>query len=99
MTKKMIRVDTKEYIDIDWTPVDEFAMQCQIYIEQYGDSARFEYMEDYNEQKKLVLTYERMETDEEYDLRIKDELYWLAHREKNDRATYERLKQKFGEDK
>lgn len=97
MTKKMTRVVVEEYIDIDWTPLDEFAMQCQNYIEQYGDTARFEYMEDYNEQKKLVLTHERMETDEEYERRIKDEEDWKKYQEKRDRETYERLKEKFGE--
>lgn len=39
---------------------------------------------------------ERLETDKEYEDRLKREVYWKEQREKMDRENYERLKAKFG---
>lgn len=99
MTKRKIWVTVEDYIDIDWTPVDEFIQQCHNWIGEYGDEARF-YFEDnkYDDGKRLVIQVERLETDEEYQKRIKDEEYWKKFQQERDKKEYERLKKQF-EDK
>lgn len=55
----------------------------------------FDYENDYDN-TYTVLEYQTLETDEEYNERIRKEKYWDQVREAKDREDFERLKKKFG---
>jgi hypothetical protein len=46
---------------------------------------------------EIMLTYKRLETDKEYNARLKDEQGFADRREAFEKAEFERLKKKFGE--
>jgi hypothetical protein len=45
----------------------------------------------------IILTYKRLETDEEYNARLEDEQGFAERRKAYEKAEFERLKKKFGE--
>lgn len=47
----------------------------------------------------IILTYKRLETDEEYNARLEDERSSAERREAFEKAEFERLKKKFNGDK
>ncbi len=59
------------------------------------------YEMDYNGEQRadIMLTFKRLETDEEYNARLEDEQGFAERREAFEKAEFERLKKKFGGDK
>ena len=95
MTKKMISVKACD-VYIEGDTVQGFIKECQRYLEDYGPTARFAMEYDrYAEKDYLVVNYEREETDEEYEKRLKQEEQFKSYRDKRDAEEYERLKKKF----
>lgn len=95
MSKKMILVKACDCY-IDGETVQNFIKNCQRYIKEYGSTAKFEMESDrYSDREYLVLKYEREETDEEYQNRLKQEEQFKSYRDKRDAEEYERLKKKF----
>jgi hypothetical protein len=93
MTIKRIQVkETQKYYgDFDGT-LEDIISSLQAELDAGWAGLESEY--DYDNQKEYYLYKERLETDEEYNLRMSEEQSWKEHR----RKQYEQLKKEFEND-
>jgi hypothetical protein len=110
--KKMVysdSVDITDSLEYDCNTISEVVAKLQEYQAQYGD-ALIRFSTSGYDSPEITLNYEREETDEEYNRRIKyeervekDRLKKLQKRQKriakkaqDERQLYEKLKEKYG---
>jgi hypothetical protein len=72
-------------------PIDEIISDLQKCKEGGWEGITYEY--DYDNTKEYYVYKTRLETDEEYNLRMSEEESWKEYR----RRQYEKLKKEFGE--
>lgn len=98
MMKQKRYFDTDEYVSLDYETLGDFRKSLDNWIEAYGTNARFIERDDYGN-RRIVVQFEREETDYEYQKRLQDEQNYKEYAEKRDREIYEKLKIKFEGDK
>ena len=93
--KQNIRVYIKDIPSYDLgLSIEEFISKFQEIKNEFPNSLVVLYGDEAN--AGVEIYEDRLETDEEYEDRLKREAHWKEQREKLDRETYERLKAKFG---
>ena len=93
MSKKSIRYNTNEYVDLD-VSLGEAIKSLQVLAKKYGDGAELIIDLDYD--SITVLLYAtRLETDEELDSRLYVEARHKERQLARDKMDYERLKKIF----
>lgn len=73
--------------------------RLQTLAKEYGNDAYLNWHPDgydrYSESAGFTITQDRLETDEEFDKRTRDEFARISAQEERDRREFERLKEKF----
>ena len=95
--KKIMKEEAiKSYIDIE-TDIDTVIELLQSLKETYGETYQRIYFErDYwIDSRDLGIMGQRLETDEEYEKRVKDQEILIAQKLEIERQQYEALKAKF----
>lgn len=94
-----VSVEAMDEREGDWT-LAEFQQLIADAVakipEEARAAARVELERGYEESTHLKITYRRMNTPEEVSGRIKRALEYVVSNMNSERATYERLKEKFG---
>ena len=88
MSKKMIRRTT--YLDWDYSSLKYIKEELDNSIERYGEDSIISIEESYGDHE-LCLYYQSLETDEEYETRLRHENISKEYR----RQQYEQLKKEF----
>jgi hypothetical protein len=83
--------DREYYWGSFYGAIDKIISDLQKCKEEGWEGIDYEY--DYDNQKEYYLYKERLETDEEYNLRMSEEKSWKEYR----RKQYEQLKKEFEE--
>jgi len=92
----------KRYIDIENEldlegPIGEVIARLIQLQERFGSYEDLRINEDYCNEGGCTYDLQRLETDEEYENRLKEEEARVKLREDREREEYNRLKKKFGE--
>lgn len=103
MTKKIISVSESAREQItDYCSLNSVLECVERLIDKYGEGARVDFDSGYNNISEMI-TYEREETDREYQNRLKKEEHdktksdkAKVKKEADERKEYERLKKKYG---
>ncbi len=89
MNTERKKIKEKEYCCCFSGKIDSIISYLQKCKEKGWESIDYEY--DYDNQKEYYLYKERLENDEEYNLRMSEEQSWKEYR----RKQYEQLKKEF----
>lgn len=88
----------REFLAVDSASIEEVIENLQEFLNNAPEDSRegafldFAHGDDYLE---CTMTYQRLETDEEYNARLAQEKRWEEQRYKSDFETYKRLKERF----
>ena len=92
MNTERIKIKQTEYCWVEFDlPLDILISDLQKCKEGGWEGITYEY--DYDNTKEYYVYKTRLETDEEYNLRMSEEESWKEYR----RRQYEKLKKEFGE--
>jgi hypothetical protein len=92
MNKERIKTQEKKHHDVYYGKLDGIISSLQKALEQGWEGIDYDY--DYDGHKEYYLYRTRIETDEEYEKRMKVE----EKRKENRRKQYEELRKEFGND-
>jgi hypothetical protein len=96
MTKRTVEKHV-DILYIGYTSLGYVKEKIDEMINLYGDDAELQIeQEAYGDGYEVNVYAQVLETDEEYDLRMKQELAHKARQEKRDLEEFERLQAKFG---
>ena len=97
MTKNLINVHLLTiYIDLDGGRVKELADELNKLLDEHGDTLVFKQESDYSSSFTSV-TKERLETDEEYAIRMENEAEFKKFQKERELRLLAELKAKYGE--
>lgn len=94
--RKVIEEPVAEYFDEEWALPAFLAMITDAVPAEHRDKAIVRLEGGYDGGFSLKVSYFRDETDEEVASRVRDALAYAGNVQKDERAEYERLKQRFG---
>ena len=96
MTKKMIEKNVGWLWGLNGSTLPEAIKQLQEAMERHGEDAKLSIYTDRDDCIECEVEAMILETDEEYNKRLKQEEQAKKIREEYERIQYERLKEKFG---